>query len=332
MSNIFDISVIICSYNRCESLKDTLDSLLNQECDGSFDYEVIVVDNNSKDKTRLVVESYISKFNGRLKYIFEPKQGLSYARNRGIKESKGEIVTFTEDDVIIDKKWLCSIYSSFVNYDCDVSFGKILLRWYTKPPPWLTKRFYGNLGLLNRGDDFLRIESDDYGFFGGNFSVKKAVFREIGNFNTLLGRRGYDLVSGEDTELFFRLLSANKRIYYQPRSIVYHKVENKKINKSYFRRLNFGAGQLTFSIHSKLYRDKNKKYLFGVPYWLYVRLLKLFFRHVKRIFFEYKAPDERFEWELVIFHHLGIMSKAYQTRRYSEEIAFNDSMVKICQK
>lgn len=90
MANNYEplISIIISTYNRCESLKDTLDSLLNQEIDGSFDYEVIITDNNSKDKTKEVVESCKEKFNGRLRYLFEPQQGKSYALNRAIKESK----------------------------------------------------------------------------------------------------------------------------------------------------------------------------------------------------------------------------------------------------
>jgi len=80
------ISVIICTYNRCESLKDTLDSLLAQECDGTFNWEVIVVDNNSKDRTKEVVESYMHKFGGKLRYLFEPRQGKSHALNKEIKK------------------------------------------------------------------------------------------------------------------------------------------------------------------------------------------------------------------------------------------------------
>jgi glycosyltransferase involved in cell wall biosynthesis len=178
MNNLL-ISVIISTYNRCESLKDTLDSLLNQECNGSFDWEVIVVDNNSKDKTREVIDSYMPKFNGRLRYVFEPKQGLSYARNRGIKESEGEIIAFTEDDAIVDKEWLSNIYSTFMNYKCDVLFGKILLKWEGEPPRWLTKRFYGNLGYLDYGNKLFFVDSDRYEFFGGNLSIKKTVFQEI---------------------------------------------------------------------------------------------------------------------------------------------------------
>src|SRR3990167_2999593 len=92
------LSVIIATYNRCENLKEALRTLYQQENDGTFDYEIIVIDNNSKDQTREVVESFIAKEGLKVRYIFEPIQGKVYALNTGITHAKGEIVAFTDDD------------------------------------------------------------------------------------------------------------------------------------------------------------------------------------------------------------------------------------------
>ena len=103
------ISIIIATYNRRSHLILTLESLLKQQTDASFEYEVIVVDNNSNDATKTAVESEFSKWNGRLKYFLEPNKGKSYAMNKGINESKGQIIAFTDDDVIVDPRWLLNI-------------------------------------------------------------------------------------------------------------------------------------------------------------------------------------------------------------------------------
>lgn len=308
------ISVIICTYNRCESLKDTLESLLTQECDDNFDYEIIAVDNNSKDKTKDVIESYIPKFNGRLRYIFEPRQGLSHARNRGVCDAIGEVIAFTDDDVVVDKSWIESIYTGFHKFNCDALCGRILPMWNKRPPHWLTKRFYANLALLDYGDRSFRIDSDRYEFYGANFSVKKSIFTEMGYFNTSLGRKGKNLLSGEETDLFKKLLSSNKIIQYQPDCFVRHKINNERMSKTYFRRWYFYSGLLQFNANRLMYREDKKKYPFGVPYWLFKRLFRSFGRYLNVAITKNKSFDKLFEDQLDIFQHLGIIYGAYKTR------------------
>src|SRR5271154_5729585 len=92
------ISVIICTYNRSHSLGKTIESVASESLTPSLGWEILVVDNNSKDKTRQVVEGFMFRYPEQIRYIFEPKQGISYARNAGIKESRGEILAFIDDD------------------------------------------------------------------------------------------------------------------------------------------------------------------------------------------------------------------------------------------
>ena len=100
------ISVILCTYNRCQSLAKTLESIAVSVLPESVEWEVVVVDNNSKDQTREVIEDFCRRNAGRFRYIHESQQGLSHARNAGIREARGEILAFTDDDIIVDNKWL----------------------------------------------------------------------------------------------------------------------------------------------------------------------------------------------------------------------------------
>src|SRR4051794_38386926 len=98
LTPIMKLDVIIPTYNRDQLLKRTLDSLLNAEVPASLEVRVTVVDNNSKDSTRQTVESYREKFCGRLDYVFEGRQGRSFALNAGIRSTTGELVGMIDDD------------------------------------------------------------------------------------------------------------------------------------------------------------------------------------------------------------------------------------------
>ena len=104
-----DISIIICTYNRCESLRRVLNDVQNLKVPKNISYQVLLIDNNSKDGTRTVFEAMSAKSPGIFKYVFEPRQGKSYALNTGIRLAAGEILAFTDDDVTLDSEWLVEI-------------------------------------------------------------------------------------------------------------------------------------------------------------------------------------------------------------------------------
>ena len=94
-----ELSVVIPTYKRAALLEGALGTLAMQEGRGSLKWEVVVVDNNSQDDTADVVESVSKSTTIPIVYVFEPRQGLSHARNRGIKETRGSIIAFIDDDV-----------------------------------------------------------------------------------------------------------------------------------------------------------------------------------------------------------------------------------------
>lgn len=279
------ISIIICTYNRCESLKDTLDSLLNQENDGSLDCEVIVVDNNSKDKTKETIEHYLSQFNGRLRYVLELNQGLSYARNRGIKESKGHIVAFTDDDVILDKNWLNNIARCFNDYHCDGIGGRILPLYNKNTPQWIKENndiLNGPILLYDYGENVTSYRAAELlPFFGANMAYKRECFARFGLFRTDLGV-GQGKI-GEDTEFFKRLEKAKMNLYYCGNALVWHKVKNSRLTLKYIAKWWIASGRYAVT---KDFGEigKNTICYSGIPRWLIKEALKDSFSIIKNIF------------------------------------------------
>ncbi len=237
------LSVVVCTFNRSESLRRMLNSLREAAIPDHLSCEFIVVDNNSDDDTRLVFEKIENHHESIIRYVFEDKRGLSHARNRGIKESRGEIIAFTDDDVIVDKYWIQNIDKAFKEHnDAACVGGKILPIWEIPKPKWLVSKLYAFLGLLDHGDSVAYL--DEPNIWGANFAVKSEIFKKYGLFDSNLGRRPRKLYSGEETEFFQRLKDAGEKLLYYPLSIIYHNVPAHRMSKQYFRRWNFDRGEL----------------------------------------------------------------------------------------
>jgi glucosyl-dolichyl phosphate glucuronosyltransferase len=252
------ISVIICTYNRAETIKDLLNCLLIQEFNETF--EVIVVDNNSRDNTKEVVKSFEVKFNGKLRYFFQPEQGKTFALNLGIKESKGEIIVFIDDDCLVQKDHLLNIYKTLHENGPDIGVvgGKILPLWGKVAKPawiidlksgwWSNTFFKGPVGIFDCGDkpfiiDHVRRAHRNVTFYGANTSIRKKLLEQYGYFNN-------ERIVGEDTEMCLRLFRAGIKGLYAPGIIVQHKVEAEKITPEYFYHWYYLRGKL-LEVHNK---------------------------------------------------------------------------------
>jgi len=280
------ISVVICTYNRCESLKDTLDSLLNQEDDGSFDWEVLVVDNNSKDKTKEVVESYKAKFNGRLRYLFEPRQGKSYALNTGIKEAKGEIIAFTDDDCIVDRKWIMNILNAFKTEKAESITGKVIPIWNNRRPKWYSNEIKTVIPDIDEGD----IIKPAALLVGANMAFKKSVFDRVGIF---------DYITKSEDTFFSYKIRGKYSMWYIPTLKVFHKVFPERLTQIYFRKWYFNSGKAISIIRTK-YEPEKKKFL-NIPLWMYKEFIFYIFSYIKN----FNDEKKRFFYELQIWRFLG---------------------------
>jgi glycosyltransferase involved in cell wall biosynthesis len=240
-ANIIKISGVICTYRRPEMLKYAMESLLRQTLP-SEQYEVIVIDNNSGDKTYSVVRNYQNRAAFPIIYFLEERQGLSTARNTGIQHARGEYIAFLDDDAEADPDWLSSFVKVFERVpQAWVVGGKILPIWDAKRPSWLTDDLLNNYSLLDLGETPCFLEWPEHVL--GTSCFRRSVFDEIGWFEPLLGRSGYSLVGDEDSEIQHRLIAAGKRVFYAPQAIAWHHILPQRLTKHYIYTRAYGTGK-----------------------------------------------------------------------------------------
>jgi glucosyl-dolichyl phosphate glucuronosyltransferase len=242
-----NVSVVLCTYNRCESLAKTLRSLAASELPDCVEWEVVVVDNNSTDATRLVVEEFCQQNPGRFRYLFESRQGKSYALNLGIRNARGHVIAFVDDDVVIEPTWLQNLTSSLHGSEWAGTGGRTLLDRPFSPPSWLSLKYPGGHGgvvaaLFDFGESPRELNLAPY---GTNMAYQKKMFERYGLFRTDLGPSSNRRVprANEDTEFGRRLMAAGERIRYEPLAVVYHGVSEERLHKEYYLRWWFDFGR-----------------------------------------------------------------------------------------
>jgi len=227
------ISAIICTHNRDNYLGAAIDSLLMQDFLGSF--EVVVVDNASKDRTREVVEARLG--NPKLEYIYEPITGLSVARNTGAKTAHGEILAYLDDDAVASKQWLRVLHEAYKsNNKLAIAGGKVSLIWpeEIEPPKWLSVELSGNLGYYDLGDSVVYIDQAGLTPRGLNYSIRRTFLEQIGGFDTNLGRVGKKLLSNEELHTTELAIKRGWQVAYLPEALVAHNVAPERLRPSWF--------------------------------------------------------------------------------------------------
>jgi glucosyl-dolichyl phosphate glucuronosyltransferase len=249
-----DCSVVITTYNRAKLLADTLRSLAGQQVSPTLGWEVIVVDNNSEDDTEDVVRRCRQTTGLRIRYVFEPRQGQSFARNLGIEVAAAGVILFTDDDIIPDPDWVSAMLRAIDTDDCVGAGGKVLPLWEAEVPSWLAARsdLLSWLALVD-SDEACML---DYPLtarrrvVGASMGFRRSVFQEFGRFRTNLGHRGRRLYGGEEVELINRLLLKERRIRYDPSIVVRHRIGPDRLTRRFFLRRHFdhGCGQAQFLV------------------------------------------------------------------------------------
>ncbi len=237
------ISVVICTYNREKFLKPALDSYKNQTLQPE-EFEIVVVDNNSTDNTKVIVQKFIEE-NPLLdvRYVFEERQGLSYARNRGIQEAKYEVITFVDDDAEVEKDFLKNLKTYFESDEKVMAVGGKVEPVFAsgKEPAWLSPYLWGLVTKIDYGNKVKPFPANKYPV-GCNMSFRREVFQKFGKFDTELGRIGRVGLASEEKDLFRRLKSGGAKIMYLPDITVHHHIDDYRLEKSYIIKLCYGIG------------------------------------------------------------------------------------------
>ena len=237
------LSLIVATYNRSEQLMITLDSVARQTAKSEA-WECIVVDNNSTDDTRERIATFCAQHPTlAIRYIFEPQQGLSYARNAGIAASNGDIVTFIDDDERIVEEFIEAYIELFdTTPDAMSAGGKIIAEYPDGRPRWMSH--YTEQPIANPmdfGENITRFPAHRIPG-GGNMAIRRTALERVGLFDTTLGRSGKQLIGGEESDLFERLAKCGMACYYVPRAVMYHIIPASKLTDDYFERLSYNIG------------------------------------------------------------------------------------------
>lgn len=236
------ISCIICTYRNPDLLRDALQSLAEQDLPRQ-DYEVIVVDNNSRDATESVTREFMTAADSNVSYVLEPRQGLAYARNTGLEHARADIIAFTDDDAVATPGWLSALLAVYdTNPDAWAAGGPVEGLWKVERPDWLTDDMLLNLSLRTWGDERRPLVWPER-LIGVNSSFRRIAFDEIGQFTGGLGRKGRLLLGHEDTEIQERIHAIGRQVIYSPAALVYHVVPPERVTRQYFARRFYGAGR-----------------------------------------------------------------------------------------
>jgi glycosyltransferase involved in cell wall biosynthesis len=278
-----DATILICTYNRATYLASTLDSIGRTPPAPGFSWDVLVVDNNSSDDTRQVVESRRAGYPVSLRYLFEGRQGKSNALNAGMSAAHAAVIVFTDDDVQVGPEWLAAAMRPLLaRSDLDYTGGPVRPIWEAPPPAWLDP--HGNLGgtiaVMDHGPETFVFEDRRRIPLGVNMAVRRSLIETIGGFRPDLGRNGKALLGQEQAEFFYRSRAAGARGLYVPAMTLDHLVPAARLTRNYFRRWWYWKGvshARVHALHGRTELDVDVRRvprLFGVPRFLYGNIVR----------------------------------------------------------
>lgn len=249
------LSVIICTFNNCDLLKDCLNSLKEQNITLTGGIELLVVDNNSTDDTKKVVEKFMQDnclIN--LRYIFEPSPGLTHARLAGVKKSTCDWIAFIDDDVRVQNNWIHSALLFVQNHpEAGVVSGKIQPQ-YVKPPSTAALQCESALCKVDYGmhDLNFKPEGPAIRLVGAAIIFQKRALVETGwlEKHYLTGRTGQSLSSGEDTEMIMRIKNRGWEIWYTPSLYATHLIPPRRMTVNYLCRLHRGLARTSVQLQA----------------------------------------------------------------------------------
>lgn len=271
------ISIIVATYNRAQQLLGTLESLVQQDLLAA-EWECIVVDNNSKDDTQALFAEFAEANRGfNIRIVREERQGLSFARNRGVEESRGKIIAIIDDDETVNEEFARGYLELFDKYEIAVAAGgRVVPSYPSGRPSWLSH--FTEIPIANPTDwgDGIRKFPKGRIPAGGNMAFRREILLKYGGFDTSLGRVGGKLTGGEESDLFERLANDGVEFWYAPNSIIYHIIGKEKLTADYFKRLSYNTGVSQYH-RAELHNRVAKLYIAEVVKWVVTLLLSVWY-------------------------------------------------------
>ncbi len=259
------LTVAICTWNRCALIKKTLEQITRMAIPVDVDWELLVINNNSTDATPEVLATFEGALP--LRVLIEPEAGLSNARNRAVREATGDYILWTDDDVLVDEKWMKAYSSSFQLWPDAAIFGGNIEPWFEgNPPEWLQrgwKHVASAFASRDLGDQAIPLANGVLPF-GANFAVRTKELRNYA-FDPRLGVRPDSIMGGEETTLIKRMLEDGITGRWVPDARVRHFIPKPRQTIDYVRHYFRGYGE--YCAHEGI--SQTDATIFGAPRWIW---------------------------------------------------------------
>lgn len=311
-----DVSILIPTYKGRDVLGRLLQSLRDAEPADGLKWEIIVIDNNSPDDTKSVIESF--RASGRLDVacIFEPEPGKTRALNRGLAEAAGTFVAFLDHDAVVARDYLVELHKAIRTQPYNVFGGRVIPVWPCTPPAWATggkplQTSRGGVIVHDYGDEPRPYTSGMALPVGCNFICRRTLFDAVGQFNVHLGPRPGAPIAGEETDMLWRIQARGETILYTPSIQIFHPVDPARLTKPYLRYRYFCDGRTVARINPQ---EPNMPTLFGARRFLFRQLLE----SAARGLWAACRGDAymAFEWQLDVWYVLGSI---YESRHIARK-------------
>ena len=233
------LTVAVCTYNRADFLRQTLAGIARQEFPRD-QFEVLVIDNNSRDHTRAVVAEFSSSPPAP-RYVLETQQGLDHGRNRAIAEARGEIILFADDDILVQPDWLTQICAPFATANAQhigAVGGEVIPVFPDGLPPWVAE-WHAPLAFRSDPGPLPSRHSP----MGANLAIPRRIFAELGTFHTALDRAAGNYFSGGDSEMIRRIRTAGHEVWFAPAAAVKHQMPASRTTFRYASRHAFDSAR-----------------------------------------------------------------------------------------
>lgn len=302
-----DLSVVLSTYNRCGVLKNALEKFLSQQSSG-MDYEILVVDNNSTDETRQVVQSFVER-DHHFRYVFEKQQGLSYARNAGIAAARSDLIVFCDDDVEVSPDWVQKNYEASVRFpDADYIGGRVLPIWSGPVPRWV-RQTMAPFALSDLGDDPLVVfPGKPHCLVGASLGVRRRAFDKAGLFSIRTQRVKNSIGSTEDFDWQMKVWEYGGYGVYVPDIVCETEVPLDRLSKAYHRRWHLGHGK--YNAIGQRPQWESPRRLLGVPIFMYRQTLQAALQFASLLF--RGAAADAFEREASFLFYIGFIKQRWK--------------------
>jgi glycosyltransferase involved in cell wall biosynthesis len=310
------LDVVLPTYNRSRLLDLALQSLDAATRPPGLELNVYVADNNSTDDTAAVLRRWEERSGGWVHRIHAREQGRGAALNAGISAGHGDVVAMIDDDETVARDWLVAIVGAF---DDDPTLDFVGGPYHAEPglvlPDWIPPGYPAVIGVIP-GSDRVQTFGDDYDgmLMGGNAAIRRRVLDVVGLYDPALGRSRTRLLSGEDDDMYRRLLAAGARGRFLPHMVIYHHVPPERLTRRYYRRWCFGHGVSMGQLDHR--SPVAAVYVGGVPRYLVGQAVRGIAANLTGVLRGSPGPARRFANELKTWSLLGfVYGKHVHARR-----------------